>query len=183
MFFLLIIRPRLPFKNHLQTLLQQIPGHPPTFQGGPPIGHPLRRTLVDPQVRCRPPAESCEQSPSFPAPTFRMTAWNRFVQKSAALAHSFVHSFSKPQAPASFCQVLWLTCLLQPIRGWGPGPSPPPVVGGLPVICAKTGAPKHPCILLGAAYCFQKLGGWPGRLLEPSYLVSCSQSSSCPPGC
>ena len=55
--------------------------------------------------------------------------------------------------------------------------------GQWPVLCPKTGALKHPCILPGGAYSFQKPGGSPGRLLEPSYLVSCSQGSSCPPGC
>ena len=41
-----------------------------------------------------------------------------------------------------------------------------------PVLCRKTGALKHPCILPGGAYAFQQPDGWPGRLLPGLLLAS-----------
>lgn len=97
---------------------------------------------------------------------------------------AFVHSTS---LSTYFTWGLWLGCP-QPIGVRRPGSHLPLLKSPWepeqpPVSCPKTGAPEHSHFPFGATHSFQTPDGWPGRLLGPASLPSCSQGLSCPPGC
>lgn len=98
---------------------------------------------------------------------------------------AFVHSTS---LSTYFARGLWLSCFPQPIGVRRPGSHLPLLKSPWepeqpPVSCPKTGAPEHSRFPFGATRSFQTPDGWPGRLLGPASLPSCSQGLSCPPGC